>query len=244
MKDSFSPALSQLVLVLSDSDRAASLLRSFTDHGVRTLHAHDASQVESLIGVTRPDLVVVDGVGMDMDEVAMCRRLRAVHSGVLCLLSERQCDLDLIISLELGADDVILAPIDPRVLFSRLRAHLRRASRTVHPDTLAFGQLRIDVAERRAVLDGSAIALSAAEFDLLLLLARHAGATVSRDTLLRELRGFGFNGMDRSIDARIARLRRRIGDVQVPPVRIKTVRGRGYLFSRDSWGVPPDTSAD
>jgi len=102
-------------------------------------------------------------------------------------------------------------------------------------DALAFGQFRISQATRTAHLGAEAIDLTTAEFDLLWLLARHAGSILSRDDLLQQLRGIGFDGLDRSIDARISRLRKKLGDDPDNPTRIKTVRGKGYLFSRHDW---------
>lgn len=152
------------------------------------------------------------------------------------MLTARTDDIDQVLGLELGADDYIGKPIEPRVLLARVRAHLRRDSsqRQTRP-SLCFGQLRIERDTREVTLLGERVELTTAEFDLLLCLADSAGTILSRDDLLRDLRGIGFDGLDRSIDARISRLRRKLGDVGEVPDRIKTIRSKGYLFNRAGW---------
>ena len=139
----------------------------------------------------------------------------------------------------MGADDYIAKPVQPRVLLARIKALLRRLPASNEPradnETMTFGQFRISQATRTASLGGQGIDLTTAEFDLLWLLATHAGNVLSRDDLLQELRGIGFDGLDRSIDARISRLRKKLNDDPENPTRIKTVRGKGYLFSKHDW---------
>ena len=140
----------------------------------------------------------------------------------------------------MGADDYIAKPVQPRVLLARIKALLRRLptpgdTPAGEADKMVFGQFRISQATRTATLAGQSIDLTTAEFDLLWLLATHAGNVLSRDDLLQELRGIGFDGLDRSIDARISRLRKKLNDDPENPTRIKTVRGKGYLFSKHDW---------
>ena len=162
------------------------------------------------------------------------------------MLTARDEDFDQIFGLELGADDYIAKPVQPRLLLARIKALLRRAPATPlnaagdaagppEPAEMSFGRFRISQATRSSQLGSDSIDLTTAEFDLLWLLARHAGNILSRDDLLQELRGIGFDGLDRSIDARISRLRRKLGDDPENPARIKTVRGKGYLFSKHDW---------
>jgi len=145
-----------------------------------------------------------------------------------------------------GADAPSPKPVQPRLLLARIKALLRRSPATPGsgggdgsdagaPVELTFGRFRISQATRSTSLGDDRIDLTTAEFDLLWLLARHAGNILSRDDLLQELRGIGFDGLDRSIDARISRLRRKLGDDPENPTRIKTVRGKGYLFSKHDW---------
>jgi two-component system OmpR family response regulator/two-component system response regulator RstA len=126
------------------------------------------------------------------------------------------------------------------VLLARIKALLRRLpsagdAASGESDSMVFGQFKISQATRTASLAGQTIDLTTAEFDLLWLLANHAGNVLSRDDLLQELRGIGFDGLDRSIDARISRLRKKLNDDPENPTRIKTVRGKGYLFSKHDW---------
>jgi two-component system OmpR family response regulator/two-component system response regulator RstA len=157
---------------------------------------------------------------------------------VILMLTARDEDFDQILGLELGADDYIAKPVQPRVLLARIKALLRRLPTPGEidaGDSQVFGQFRISQATRTATLNSQSIDLTTAEFDLLWLLASHAGNVLSRDDLLQELRGIGFDGLDRSIDARISRLRKKLNDDPENPTRIKTVRGKGYLFSKHDW---------
>ena len=133
---------------------------------------------------------------------------------------------------EAGADDYIAKPVRPRVLLARLRSHFRR--NTPEEDTqqpIQVGSLTVDTARRAVELEGAAVDLTSAEFDLLYLLAKHAGKTLSRNDIYQEIHGMRYDGVDRSIDLRISRLRKKLGDDPTRPRRIKSVRGVGYLLS-------------
>jgi two-component system OmpR family response regulator/two-component system response regulator RstA len=156
------------------------------------------------------------------------------------MLTARDEDFDQILGLEMGADDYIAKPVQPRVLLARIKALLRRLptagdANNGESESMVFGQFKISQSTRTASLTGQTIDLTTAEFDLLWLLASHAGNVLSRDDLLQDLRGIGFDGLDRSIDARISRLRKKLNDDPENPTRIKTVRGKGYLFSKHDW---------
>ena len=192
-----------------------------------------------------PELVLLDIMLPGMDGFEVCRAIRSQYKGVILMLTARDEDLDQILGLELGADDYISKPVQPRLLLARIKALLRRTpapSETADAPgesneaaELSFGNFRISQATRSTHLGDETIDLTTAEFDLLWLLALHAGSILSRDDLLQQLRGIGFDGLDRSIDARISRLRRKLGDDPENPTRIKTVRGKGYLFSKHDW---------
>jgi two-component system OmpR family response regulator len=192
-----------------------------------------------------PDLVILDVMLPGKDGFEICRAVRARYQGVILMLTARDEDFDQILGLELGADDYIAKPVQPRLLLARIKALLRRspvgaggadaraeASRPAELTLAAFISAR---QHAPPAWGPDCIDLTTAEFDLLWLLARHAGSVLSRDDLLQELRGIGFDGLDRSIDARISRLRRKLGDDPENPTRIKTVRGKGYLFSKHDW---------
>lgn len=225
------------VLLVEDDARLAHLVSRYLEgHGYETTVQHDPAIAEQIIHDQQPNLVLLDiGLGAT-DGLDICRRVRSSYHGILCIFSARADDIHQVLGLELGADDFITKPTEPRVLLARLRAHLRRGTSAKPLQRLTFGGLQLDLQERRTVLDGRPIALTTAEFDLLVLLARNAGTIMDRDALMRRLRRIGFDGMDRSIDARVSRLRRKLGDTGTDAVRIKTVRGQGYLFSRTGWG--------
>jgi two-component system OmpR family response regulator/two-component system response regulator RstA len=157
------------------------------------------------------------------------------------MLTARDDDIDQVLGLEGGADDYIAKPVAPRVLLARLKALMRRdgpaapavaaAPPAPAPEAvLRFGPLLMRPAAREVRVSGATVALTTAEYELLLFLAQRAGRVVSRDEIMQGLRGLEFDGLDRAIDARVSRLRRKIGDDAETPQRIKTVRGQGYLF--------------
>jgi len=187
----------------------------------------------------RPDAVVLDGMLPGKDGFEVCREVRDRYRGPILMLTSRDEDLDQVLGLELGADDYILKPAEPRVVLARIRACLRRSgggsTPAGNPDEFAFGKFRINRASRTVLLDHKEIAFTTAEFDLLWLLASHAGTILSRDDIQSRLRGIEHDGLDRSIDMRISRLRKRLGDDSDNPARIKTVRAKGYLFSSTDW---------
>ncbi|HYG06781.1 MAG TPA: winged helix-turn-helix domain-containing protein [Stenotrophomonas sp.] len=223
------------ILLIEDDDRLGSLIADYlAAHGFRPAIEPDGLRAADAILAAQPDVVLLDINLPGRSGFDVCRAVRAQYGGLICMLTAHDEDVDQILGLELGADDYVAKPVEPRVLLARLRALLRRRAQP-SPQTLAFGSLRIDLGAREVTLEGSRVGLTTAEFDLLVLLARHAGEIVGRDTLLRALRGIDFDGLDRSIDARVSRLRRKLGDGGPESQRIKTVRNRGYLFSRHCW---------
>jgi two-component system OmpR family response regulator/two-component system response regulator RstA len=152
------------------------------------------------------------------------------------MLTARNSDIDHVVGLELGADDYVIKPVEPRVLIARIQALLRRSRAVTAAEsrTLRFGALVINSAARSVMLRDEPVALSSNEFDLLLLLASRAGEIQSRETLYQELYKREYNGLDRTLDVRISHLRRKLGDVGSPE-KIRTVWGHGYLFVPDAW---------
>ena len=234
------------ILLVEDDERLANLTSEYlckNDFEV-TIEAR-GDTAEARILNDDPDLVILDVMLPGKDGFEVCRAVREKFKGVILMLTARDEDLDQILGLELGADDYIAKPVQPRLLLARIKALLRRwPALAIQTDgnqetggaaQLAFGSFQISQATRSAYLGNEPIELTTAEFDLLWLLARHAGNILSRDDLLQQLRGIGFDGLDRSIDARISRLRRKLGDDPENPTRIKTVRGKGYLFSKHDW---------
>ena len=194
---------------------------------------------------SQPDLVVLDLMLPGTDGMVVCRQLRAVSDVPILILTAREDSYDEVSGLEQGADDFVNKPVQPRVLLARLRALARRRQVAVAESTPApvsgrdvtpvyvFGALRVVTADRSVVWRGQECILSNTEYKLLLVLVESAGRVLSRDALLKKMRGIEFDGLDRSIDNAISKLRRRFDDTDSS--KIKTVWGEGYLFSPSAW---------
>jgi two-component system OmpR family response regulator len=185
---------------------------------------------------TTPDLVVLDLMLPGLDGMVVCRRIRETSKVPILILTAREDSYDEVSGLEQGADDFVNKPVQPRVLLARLRALLRRAQAKAGGDTrtLEFGALSIATGDRTVTWRGQPCVLSNTEYKLLLVLAEAAGRVLSRDELLKKMRGIEFDGLDRSIDNCISKLRRKFDDASSE--KIKTVWGEGYLFSPSAWG--------
>lgn len=232
--------MSTRILLVEDDERLAGLTAEYLTRNDFEVAIEGRGDIaERRIIAEQPDLVILDIMLPGKDGFEVCRAVRPAYRGVILILTARDEDFDQIFGLEMGADDYIAKPVQPRVLLARIKALLRRLPGNGDTGSSAeektFGQFRISQATRSAFLSGHSIDLTTAEFDLLWLLANHAGSVLSRDDLLQDLRGIGFDGLDRSIDARISRLRRKLNDDPDNPIRIKTVRGKGYLFSKHDW---------
>jgi two-component system OmpR family response regulator len=182
-----------------------------------------------------PDIVVLDLMLPGMDGMVVCRQIRELSDVPILILTAREDSYDEVSGLEQGADDFVNKPVQPRVLLARLRALLRRTQAKAAADSrvLEFGGLRIMTDDRSVSWRGQSCVLSNTEYKLLLVLAEAAGRVLSRDELLKKMRGIEFDGLDRSIDNCISKLRRKFDDNQSE--KIKTVWGEGYLFSPSAW---------
>jgi two-component system OmpR family response regulator len=184
-----------------------------------------------------PDIVILDLMLPGLDGMVVCRQIRAISDAPILILTAREDSYDEVSGLEQGADDFLNKPIQPRVLLARLRALMRRSgSKPASTDLqapLVFGALTITTSERSVSWRGESCDLSNTEYKLLLVLASAAGQVLSRDALLKKMRGIEFDGLDRSIDNCISKLRRRFDDSNSE--KIKTVWGEGYLFSPSAW---------
>ncbi|TFW27316.1 response regulator transcription factor [Massilia horti] len=182
-----------------------------------------------------PDIVVLDLMLPGLDGMVVCRRIRELSEVPILILTAREDSYDEVSGLEQGADDFVNKPVQPRVLLARLRALLRRTQAKSAGDVqvLEFGNLRISTSDRNVTWRGEPCVLSNTEYKLLLVLAEAAGRVLSRDELLKKMRGIEFDGLDRSIDNCISKLRRKFDDTTSE--KIKTVWGEGYLFSPSAW---------
>jgi DNA-binding response OmpR family regulator len=190
----------------------------------------------------QPRIVLLDWMLPGKDGVTICRELRQFFPGPILIFTAKDADIDQVTALESGADDFLSKPVEPMVLLARIRALLRRLE--APQDTveavadIVLGGLRISPASHQVWLDEREVLLTTREFELLLVLARQCGTILSREMLFRHLRGVDYDGLDRSIDGRISKLRKKLGDDAHSPTRIKTIWGKGYLLAPDAWGEP------
>lgn len=231
---------SPTVMLVEDDVRLAALVSQYlSGNGFRVSIADLATSVASSIIAENPDLVILDLGLPGQDGFSICRELRPRYANPILILTARDSDVDHVLGLELGADDFVSKPVEPRVLMARIHALLRRAGRAPAPardgQVLAFGNLVIDAAARAVRLDGRDVTLSTSEYDLLYHLASHAGEVQSRDALFRELHNREYDGVDRLLDIRVSHLRKKLGDDERAASRIKTVWGQGYLFAPGEW---------
>ncbi len=227
------------VLLVEDDARLAALVREYLEqHGFAVAIEARGDRAAARILSQQPELVVLDLMLPGCDGFEVCRTVRSRFSGPILILTARGEDIDHVMGLELGADDYVTKPVQPRVLLARIRALLRRgASRQAAAEAhdLTFGHLLIRASAREVVFNGHPIELTGNEFEILWLLARHAGEVLGRDAILSALRKIDYDGVDRSVDLRISRLRKKLHDDPGLPARIKTIRGKGYLFVADAW---------
>jgi DNA-binding response OmpR family regulator len=228
--------MAERVLVVEDDPRLAEMLSEYLGQaGFRiTVASAGASALRRLAEEASYDAVVLDLMLPDMDGLDVCREIRGRSDTPVLMLTARGDAIDRIIGLELGADDYLPKPFEPRELLARLRAVLRRRTPAgvVGEQTLHFGRLDIDAAARAVLLDGVRCELTSYQFDLLLALAQNAGRVLSREALLDKVKGEHLEAFDRSIDVHVSRIRAAIEDDPKKPRRVITVRGAGYVFAK------------
>ena len=226
------------ILLVEDSARLAASIRDYLErHAYEVVIEGDGLGVAARFERLRPDLVILDLMLPGKDGLAICRELRRHHRVPILILTAKGENIDQVLGLEMGADDYVVKPVEPRVLLARIEAILRRARETAaypREDKLEVGRVTIDPARRSALIAGRAVDLTTGDFDILWLLASRSGSVVTRDEILRVVRGIDYDGLDRSIDARICRLRRKLVDAGGTDAMIKTVRLRGYLFAGEA----------
>jgi two-component system phosphate regulon response regulator OmpR len=230
--------MAETLLIIDDDVRLADMLRQYLSGAGFAVDARHTG-LAGLDAAAGPghrayDAVILDVMLPDLDGLEVCRRLRARCDVPILMLTARGEDTDRIVGLELGADDYLPKPFNPRELLARLRAILRRRRDAEEgtPAVLRFGRLEIDEGSRSARIDGALRSVTSYQFDLLLALARHPGRVMSRERLLDLTRGEELEAFDRSIDVHISRLRAALEDDPGHPRRIITVRGAGYVFAR------------
>jgi len=228
------------VLLVEDNARLAASIRDYLQkHQVEVHVEGDGLAAAARIERLRPDLVILDLMLPGKDGLSICRELRRTDRTPVLMLTAKGEDIDQVLGLEMGADDYVVKPVEPRVLLARIEAILRRARPAPGSPAdakLVAGRLEIDAGRRSAAIAGRPIELTTGDFDILWLLTSRQGTVVTRDEILRVVRGIDYDGLDRSIDARICRLRRKLHEAGGAESMIKTVRLRGYLFAGDAQG--------
>src|SRR5512139_2075618 len=226
------------VLLVEDNARLAASIRDYLQKHQVDVHVEgNGLAVAARIERLRPDLVILDLMLPGKDGLAICRELRRTDRTPVLILTAKGEDIDQVLGLEMGADDYVVKPVEPRVLLARIEAILRRARPAAGAPKdarLEAGRLQIDAGRRSASIGGRDLELTTGDFDILWLLASRQGSVVTRDEILRVVRGIDYDGLDRSIDARICRLRRKLHEAGGAESMIKTVRLRGYLFAGDA----------
>ncbi len=230
---------SKRILIIEDDERLADFISTYLrsqnfevfieGHGDRAAH-----RVHEL----NPDLILLDIQLPGIDGLTVCRRIRPDFPGPIIMLTASGDEMDQVVGLEVGADNYLPKPVSPRLLLAHIRAALRRPAgdtpEAASPENIVtVGRLLVDNKRRLATLGKRQLSLSSSEFDLLMLLAQHAGSVVSRETIYQTLHGREYNGLDRTIDSKISNLRKILGDKPKNPHWIKTVHGVGYILVFD-----------
>lgn len=223
------------ILLVDDDESLNQLVQEYLQaNGFVVSVVTDGNTAVDEITIHHPDLVILDLMLPGQDGLSVCRQVRPTYNGVILMLTALDDDIDEVAGLETGADDYLAKPVRPRVLLARIRALLRRTETPAAPhqtNLITTTHLSIDKSNRSVCVDGSTIEVTDAEFALLWLFAEHRGEILSRDVINKSLRGFEHDGYDRSIDLRVSRLRKKIGDNSREPMMIKSVRGKGYLLT-------------
>jgi DNA-binding response OmpR family regulator len=217
------------ILVVDDEANIVDLVTLYLEReGFRVESATDGQEALDKIRVDEPDLIVLDIMLPEVDGFEVCRQTRATSEVPIIMLTARDDDIDKIVGLELGADDYLTKPFNPRELVARVKAILRRLERSDREPEgpIAIGDVRIDPARREVTVAGERVSLRTKEFDLLQTFAEHRGIVLSREQLLNLVWGFDFYGQTRTVDVHIAHLRKRISNSE--HVQIETVTGVGY----------------
>ncbi len=236
-----SPPMTQQLLMIEDDTRLATMVGEYLrQSGYGFTHAVDGGKGLEALQSCKPDLVILDLMLPDMDGLEVCRRIKGLGGDAgrtaVLMLTAKGDPMDRIVGLEIGADDYLPKPFEPRELLARIRAVLRRggeaASMGGSQQTLRFGSLEIDRDARTVSVSGKVCELTSYQFDLLVALAERAGRVLSRDQIMEAVRGRELEAFDRSIDVHMGRIRSAIELDAKDPKRILTVRGVGYVFAK------------
>ncbi|MBE1301050.1 MAG: response regulator [Alteromonadaceae bacterium] len=232
------------IILVEDDLKLRELTSQFLrNNNLEVLELGDGSDLLQKVSSYSPDLVILDIMLPGKDGLQLCRELRQTFQTPILFMTAKGDNFDQVVGLELGADDYIVKPVEPRLLLARIHAILRRLAVPAevidkpqkNPNTLQFDDLHIEKLSRKVKLGKEHIELTSHEFDMLWLLASHASEVIDRDTLYTKIIGREYDGVDRSADVRISRLRKKLKDNAKAPFRIKTIWGKGFFFVADAW---------
>jgi len=227
------------ILLVEDDRQLSNLITDFLEmEGFHVKQEFRGDTVAKRVELFSPDIIILDVMLPGKDGFTVCKELRPKYTGPILMLTAKGTDFDQVLGLEIGADDYVIKPVEPRVLLARVSALLRRGNLPSAGDDVAeleYGNLHITRGSRQVLLNNENIELTSQEFDLLWLLASKSGEVQNRDYIYKAVVGREYDGMDRSVDVRISRLRKKLQDSNETPFRIKTIWGQGYLFVADAW---------
>ncbi len=220
------------ILVVEDDKSISEWICDYlTTHGFEVSVADRGDMAVQLIAEDKPDLVLLDILLPGKNGFEVCKEVRAFYDAPILMITACNQEADEVKGLELGADDYITKPLRLRALLARIQILLKKDNVNAEPlQVLEFGTARLDARSQTITINNKELPTSSNEFDLLWLLASRIGSVVSRDSLIQQLRGFGYDGLDRTVDNRVSRLRKKINNEPDCPFHIKTIWGKGYLF--------------
>ncbi|MEE9375549.1 MAG: response regulator transcription factor [Rhizobiaceae bacterium] len=225
--------MSDYILLIEDDNRLAEMVRDYLgENGFDVTIAGTGVEGIDMHTAHGFDAIILDLMLPDIDGLEVCRTIKAHDNVPIIMLTAKGDPTDRIIGLEIGADDYLPKPFEPRELLARLRAVLRRSKSNTKAEVFHFGRLEIDTGGMRASMDGTPCDLTAYQFKLLNIMANSPGRVLSREILMDQLKGEDLEAFDRSIDVHISRIRAEIEDDPKAPKRIITMRGAGYVFAR------------
>ena len=240
------------ILLVEDDVSLSDWIRDYlNDKGFHVTQCMRGDEAALMIPRLQPEVVILDGMLPGLDGFEVCKQVRQAYTGAIIMLTARDEEIDEVVGLELGADDYITKPVRARALLTRINKAIAAkmtaglnhqivqpkfaGATPQEPSKLVFNGLHVDKMSRSVSLNQQLVKVSSKEFDVLWILALSAGKVISRDSLINQLRGIEYDGFDRSIDLRISKLRKKLGDESRDPLKIKTIWGKGYLFAPDAW---------
>ncbi|MCO7224300.1 response regulator transcription factor [Pleionea sp. CnH1-48] len=227
-----------ILLVEDDASLASWISDYLLNQGFQVAHCDHGDQVVAQVKKENPDLILLDVMLPGKDGIEICRELRSFYNKPIIMLTAKTEEFDEVVGLEVGANDYVMKPVRPRALLARIKAFLRNQTEHNQPqqnNLLTFGTLKLEEKAKRLTYRDQEVQLSTREFELMWLLASHAGQVLERDHVFKVIKNREYDGVDRTIDALVSGLRKKFNDDSQKPQKIKTIWGKGYLFVADAW---------